>query len=402
MSTQNRTDNAAQLDPAPGFKGGREGFALAAALLAMVLIGAVVTGGFYAANQEAAVGRSSIATEEAMMLAEQGLSNVMGTRSPRFLDTLSMTATVNVDVNHAVVSGSDTLGKYTVTARKLGNHLFVLTSTGTAYRSGRLIGATRTVSQLTRTLSVTFPTDRAIMSLGTLHINDNQLVVGTDYVPTGWPGCTNAGTRTGAASPVPIDTRNGTVTGAPPTLIDPSITAASFANFGGISWAQLVAAADKVYAPGATVSAVAPVAVGSTCTTSLISNWGAPTSPTHACYPYMPIIYAQGNLTITAAGSGQGILLVEGDLAGAGNFQFYGVVIVKGRLAPTASTLNVFGTLMVMGGGSMASTSFAGGNTTVTLSTCAVERAMAALPQFERIYPLGQRGWVDLSATGAT
>ena len=61
------------------------------------------------------------------------------------------------------------------------------------------------------------------------------------------------------------------------------------------------------------------------------SNWGDPFTPTSPCFSRFPIIHAQAGLTINGE-LGQGILLVEGDLAVQGGFEFFGIVMVRGKL----------------------------------------------------------------------
>jgi hypothetical protein len=56
----------------------RGGFALVGAVLAMLVVGAIVTGGFYAANQQSQVVRSAYLGELAQYIAETGLEAAMG------------------------------------------------------------------------------------------------------------------------------------------------------------------------------------------------------------------------------------------------------------------------------------------------------------------------------------
>ncbi len=90
-------------------------------------------------------------------------------------------------------------------------------------------------------------------------------------------------------------------------------------------------------------------------------------------------------------GVGQGLLLVDGDLSAQGGFEFYGIVIVRGRLR-TAGTGNRFN------GGIMAANvdfndNAVQGNVEINFSSCAVGRARtAALPGA----PLRSRNWLRL------
>ena len=79
----------------------REGFALAGALLALVVVGALVTGSFFAASQESAIGVSSRYNDEAMYVAEYALNQASAATSSDALKALT---------------GPISLGTYTVTA----------------------------------------------------------------------------------------------------------------------------------------------------------------------------------------------------------------------------------------------------------------------------------------------
>ena len=55
----------------------RAGFALPVAVLALVVVGVLVTGGFYMAQQETRVGVASQNTTMAFYIAEQGMNEVL-------------------------------------------------------------------------------------------------------------------------------------------------------------------------------------------------------------------------------------------------------------------------------------------------------------------------------------
>src|SRR6266702_9001165 len=99
-------------------------------------------------------------------------------------------------------------------------------------------------------------------------------------------------------------------------------------------YVRFAAAANLTY-PGSTVlNGVLPIAVGAVCQASANpANWGDPNRaiPAGACETYFPTIHVLGDLRVTT-GSGQGVLLVDGDFTVAGNFTFTGVVIARGGL----------------------------------------------------------------------
>ena len=125
-------------------------------------------------------------------------------------------------------------------------------------------------------------------------------------------------------------------------------------------------------------------------------NWGDPTDPSGVCGSYFPIIYAADNISINANDFGQGILLVEKDLAIQGGFTFYGPVIVKGTLK-TAGSGGHFEGGVIAANVSLETTTVLG-DALVQYSSCAVTRAILNNSSLTRVRPLERRSWVDLSA----
>jgi hypothetical protein len=122
-------------------------------------------------------------------------------------------------------------------------------------------------------------------------------------------------------------------------------------------------------------------------------NWGDPVrhSPAAACETYFPIIHITGNATLSG-GSGQGILLVDGDLTKAGNFSFTGVVITRGTIRSSGSNNGVTGVEMAASideGDAVTLT----GSTTIQYSSCAVQQALSSS---STIGVSKGRAWVNL------
>src|SRR5690348_16246186 len=57
----------------------RRGFALTVALVAIVIIGALIVGVFFAATQEYRIGRNTVLQARALTAAEYGLNNIVST-----------------------------------------------------------------------------------------------------------------------------------------------------------------------------------------------------------------------------------------------------------------------------------------------------------------------------------
>jgi hypothetical protein len=145
--------------------------------------------------------------------------------------------------------------------------------------------------------------------------------------------------------------------------------------------------------PGAT----APTTTGlpRRCDRTNSLNWGEPWYPAgpataSVCQNWFPIIYRPGNLKLQG-GRGQGILLVDGDLELAGGVEFFGIVLVKGRLRTTGNGNKINGAVMARNVD--LDDNFIGGTPTVNFSTCAINRALQASAV---VIPLNSRAWAQL------
>jgi hypothetical protein len=228
-------------------------------------------------------------------------------------------------------------------------------------------------------------------------VGGNSTVSGNDLTPSEW---TAAGVECPPEDNVAGVRYNGTVTqqgsavitGDPNRNNDNTLNASNI--FGGSDFNTLKGLATLILTGN--VSGLAPVTTGTPprCNTSVQSNWGAPTDTASKCFNYFPIIYHNGDLSMSGSGEGQGILLVEGNLQVQGRIDFYGPVIVTGAV-------NIRGTGsddVKFYGGVLAQDvtlddSRLTGNATVNYSSCAIKRALqgSAVPT-----PLSERSWVQL------
>lgn len=373
----------------------RDGFALPIALLAMMIIGALVTGGFYASSQESRVSASTDLASEAFYIAEYGLEETLATwRNAQF----QAVATEHAFGTTVVAApGGGTLGDYDIHVRRIGAQLFLVRSTGRVAAGSRT--AQRRVAAMVRTLEPRLPAPTALAIFGGLTAGGSSLIRGDD---AGGPGCLPGDSVAGvtAFDSTLIDAGNKErISGAPPIVQDASLDTAGLSAFGALHLADLMASATRVYEPGETESGMAPVVATdsllgtSVCDTSVRSNWGDP-GGVGPCADEFPIILAKGDLHLST-GEGQGILIVEGDLRASGNFHFYGVVIVLGELETAGTGNHVEGSVIVQGDGRLDSESTTLGNSLVQYSRCRVDRAFSATM---RARPLASRSWLDLTA----
>lgn len=367
----------------------RDGFVLPATLLALVVIGAIVTGGFYVSAAEDQISVSSDLGVQAQAVAEYGLQDVLGTWKNQ--DIIAAATEPDPRTGEAW-AGTRFLGSYEVSIRSLGGRLFLIRVAGTAERGPR--STTRTVGGLGRTTSAGLPYEGAMSILGPLSVEGQADINGTDQ-------CDATNVVPGVNTPVGgtvTESGNADVEGDPPHDEHLTMDETTLSQYGDVSLDDLIASADKVYPDGANPTNMEPETTtdsdGNTiCDTSIMSNWGDITAA-NPCGDYYPTIYGEGDMRIDGSGSGgmgQGILIVEGDLEIAGNVVFYGVVIVKGDLSYSGTGGHVEGSMIVMG----TTPSTSAGNSEALYNSCAVEDAFnGAL----RSRPLEARSWVDLSA----
>jgi hypothetical protein len=390
----------------------REGFALPAAIVALVLVGVLVTGGFVAVTQEGRISDSTRSSGEAFNIAELGLNEFIGgTKVSNYGNPIPL---VKVCRNGTTVKDAAectdgaAVGSYVVSVTQLGTSeaLFQVSSTGVVARPGALNGPSRTLAAVvrrSRTLDIAM--DRAVTVGGPLELGGTAEINGEDAIPSTFydnDQCESTGTQAGvvAKDPDNVTTKgNSRIKGEPPKREDSSIDSASFEQFGDLRFDELVAMANFTIENNG-VQSTSPKLKNGRCDYGDRTNWGAPLNPDHDCKDFFPIIYAEGDLHLRQQGSGQGILLVEGDLQLNGGYEFYGIVIVLGTLQGGNGAARIYGGTFVRGGANLDNPSAVQGNPVVNLSTCAINRARQNADAFAFANRISSRSWFDLSAVG--
>lgn len=378
------------------------GFALATAILALVVVGALVTAGFFAASQEGRVGTSNAQADLAFYVAEQGVQNALGTVKKRQIRNLTPGSTFDLEGTADV--GGRTVGNYRTSIRPFGGEFYFLESVGTVTQGGRYAGATRRIGMVVRTMELRFPMSAALTTYGGIRLQGNATVSGHDQEPGQWADSlcdarvpSEAGIRTRPESTV---TTGGStsITGNPAIEQDPSLTPDDFTDFGDIDLDMLWNMANIKLNGGS----FRPEPSGTTVCDRTNTNWGEVDLATHPCFSYFPIVYSRGTLTLTGHGEGQGILIVEGDLIVAGGFRYYGIVIVTGNFNNNQGSGNaeIHGTLLTMTNANIEDNSSYTGTPVLQFSTCSATRAMEENDAVSRLFPVQERSWVDLTAAG--
>ncbi len=365
------------------------GMALAAAVFALVIIAALITGVFFAARQEMRIGENTLTAQRAFDAADAGLSDAVANWNTGVWNALAVGATA--PVSGTLPAG---VGTWAGTVRRLNGQQYVVQVTGQDQNAL----STRTLGALMRLRLIQVNILGAVTTRGSMQIGGSTMIDGNDFNPSGWAcppaGPAMPGIATSDSSQISTSGCGGysCVSGSPKISNDTTITTSTFQTFGDLNWAQIVALATINLPDGFTSSAFAPVGTATTCTTSYQTNWGDPMSPPSVagCQNYFPIIHVAGDLHLTG-GYGQGVLLVDGNISVQGGFQFFGPVIALG-------TLSTQGTGGHFNGGVMAANLNLGsdqilGNAVVTYSSCAIAKALQANSPAR---PLTQRSWVDL------
>jgi hypothetical protein len=356
-------------DSAPS-GGPKPGFALAAALFALVVIGALVGGAFFAARQELRVGLNHRWSEQASGAADAGLLAAFTEGSAGRWKTVA--AGDSLPFAGSLPSGT---GRYEGVVHRLNAQLFLVRATGFdwAGQSERAVGA------LARLVPWQIRPPAVLTVRGALQVDGAASIDGRDGAPPSWTDCPATG--------------QDSLPGLARVVADPAVSDAMLLEQSGLDWGALVAMADRTYA-GAAVGPLspAPAASGGNCEVSARDNWGEPHRqvPGVPCQDRFPIIYVDGDLTLSG-GRGQGILLVRGDLDISGGTDFVGLVVTTGRLRVTEGGGLLVGAVLVLNGGNDPSTLGAGA--AVRLSTCALASAGVAAATARAFR---DRFWLDL------
>ena len=314
------------------------GMALAVAIFALVVAGALIAGAFFAGNQEQRVGQNTLRVQQSFGAGEEALNEIVSNWQPQTYNKIGIYPTDSFYIRDTTTAGGT--GHYGVTIRKLNNYLYQVDVTGRdrASAAGKLLnsGARQRIGEFVRIRLLDMGIGGALTTQGGVRLSGNAYVDGTDHIPSGWTSanCDTVGDTTKAGVRAPdsavVQTGSGAhLYGNPPFYKDTSVHQSTFTQFGDISYTDLAASATIQLSPG--TYKTNPNVSGSLCDKTDLTNWGDGMNPAGVCGSYFPIIHISGDVTLNGD-QGQGILLVDGDLSVQGSYQFYGITIVKGSL----------------------------------------------------------------------
>lgn len=392
-------------------QGRREGMALATALVAIVLIGALIAATFFTSTQEYRVGRNSLSTERALAAAEYGQN--------RLLSEWQLTWNQNMKVGDTIKRVYTTGGGAadTVVATRVRFNMFWVVSTGRT-SGGANSEARRRTGLLVRINTPHMPFPGAVSTANKILFTGNGQVSGNDTIPSGWGDCPPPpGPVAAAASPsvtnftYPVSTMHpcyngGCLAGDPKTSVNADAGDSTKILDG---YNDMAATADKVFdqLTWPVIDQTKPLynLVDGSCDKTQLKNWGDPqrNAPTGKCEDYFPTIHLKsaikgslGPLTKIAQGRGQGLLLVDGNLQISGNFEWVGPVIVRGNVTTSGTGNKVIGGIEAMNQGCVPLTGVCNtitGTSNVTYSSCAINKVLA-----QKSFPTIANGhaWADM------
>ncbi len=372
------------------------GFAMAIAVFALVLLAAVVAGGYFSASQEFQIGRGMRSLTKSFYAGEVGIHKVLEDWDVNVYGALQPGDSVTV--GPLTVEGG---AVYTANVVRLGlaadsaKRFFYIEAAGRP--PAPTLGERRqAVVVRSRFANLCCTSAVSVVDTVTFTGGAQQLISGFSTDPpgtfpaaacTGYPSDSVPGVRHG---PTGVVSDTGRVSGAPVSIVaDSLLTAGTVFSLSEMEFDELASMADHVFTTTFTLSDSDPTLVNGKCDKSNPNNWGAPDDASHPCFDYFPIIHARDDIHLIGAGSAQGILLIDDDLFMNGPFRFYGIAFGK-------DDFHLDGTVDFYGGAYVADKVwFDGATPRFWYSRCAVERAkrFSKISQPRLVSP---RGWVEL------
>jgi len=376
------------------------GMALAVAIFALVVAGALIAGSFFAGTQEQRVGQNSLRVQQSFGVGEAAINEVVRNWQPLVYNALKVYPADSFVFTPTVTGGGT--GSYTGVVRKLNNNLFLVDVTGRdrASAAGATYGAgaRQRLGWLMRVRLLDIGIGGALTTQGSVKLAGNAYVDGHDFIPSGWTtaNCDTVGDTTKAGiranDSAVVQTGGGPhLGGNPPFLKDSSVHPSTFNQFGDVTYDDIAALA-TVQLSGGTYK-TQPEVSGGVCDRSVQTNWGDGMNPSAACGGYFPIVHIAGDATLNGD-QGQGILLVDGDLSIQGSYQYYGIVIVKGSLSTAgggSTEAHFWGAVMAQNAD--LNLNSLSGHATLNYSKCAIT---TALNMTGIVAPERSRGWSQL------
>jgi len=324
---------------------GREGFALIAAMLAMVVMSTIAVAALAISNDELRTARAVRESGPAFYSAEAGLRSVWSSWPDSLLEPLLQ--------GDSLVGAMQTLpngATYRTTIHRWAPTLFGVVAEGR--------GATAAGGQQWLNLLVTYGDKNKIgrccagpaLVDGNVSLTDGASSIdGTDQHPPGWRAAGACGSGLENKPGVVIRDAADFYKDAPSNLDgqpgleqDTTINESTFSAFGpGKTWNDLKAEAgatigawglpEQVYTPAPSYN------VDGTCKTTDPNNWGSD-NPADPCFDFFRIVMAQAAVAIQGPGYAQGLIILDWDAVASigttihlrNGARFNGILLGKG------------------------------------------------------------------------
>jgi hypothetical protein len=374
----------------------RRGFALPAAIMALVLLSALVAGALFVSTEELRAGRSDVAGQRALAAAEWALERAIAAWDES-RNTAMPVGGMGVVVD-STATGSE---RVVVTAIRVQRHGFLVTAFATSTGDGRGIPARHTVAASLRLEGVGVLPSAALTAGGAVVV-DGGSVDGRDAGAAGRSTelCDDAEAvdRAGVAVPDTMLVCGAACTGGPPAgvfgtppvLSAPGLTS-EFASgrLGAGALAAWVQRASIAVAGGPMTTA--PTVSGAQCDRTNALNWGDP-SGAGLCAEHYPLIHVRGSLALGPGSVGQGVLLVDGGVRVETGARFVGLVIARDDIVVEGVGAEIVGAAFAADVEGAGGSRIADGGA-IRFGSCAVRRAMLGTARLVR---LPERWWAEL------
>ena len=363
----------------PSVAAARRGIALPLVLWVVVIGSALLTVAVFLILQEQRASRAGQHLIRAFTRTEAGLMEALAPWTP---GSLNRALPGPLDSLGAGANAVET-GAGSAAIRRLNQGLFLVTF---RVRDG---AAEARLGRLVRVRPAPVAVTAALTSGGPVHLDGDATISGADQPLPGVAGCAPPDSGlAGVAAPELVTTGAAVVTGSPPSVArqvaDSGLSPEDLQIFRGLASQATLTLADGAWQTG-------PATVGTACDPSISANWGDPDFPAGPCGSYMPIVHVGGDLELLP-GSGQGILLVEGNLKVHAPYSFSGLVMVRGQLdvAEGDSAVRINGVVFAGGVGSQTTPLAV---LSITYSKCLLSKALLSSGQ---LIPLRSRSWKAL------
>jgi len=311
-------------------------------------------------------------------------------------ETLSIGGLLGPDTLHLTAARAITR---TVRASRTG---FWTVSEGRAGDSASRTLARRVVHAAYRLAIPDLVADAALTVRDSLTLAGGARVVGSDTALTAWGAlCPSLAPAAAVAMPDTMrlcdgwcgsGSSGGRVAGGPALVADSGAAdTARYRRFGRESWARLARHATITLPAGAVVTP-APVVSAGRCDRVAPGNWGEP-GGAGPCATFAPLIWARGDLELRG-GTGQGVLLVDGDLTLSAGARFAGVILVRDDVISLGAGGTVLGAVLAEDAHvAPGDHTRLDGATRIQRSRCAVDLALARSARLTRVR---DRWWASL------